>query len=89
MGDNGLDGVGNYYKYCGQEFWRFISGDPALYLGIIVPMGQRAKEKNEEFTEERARIVNVFTDEFSRRFALDGRINWDALVKFNSSATKP
>lgn len=79
----------DYFKYCGQRFWHFISGDPDLYLGIIVPMGLRAKEKNDEFAEERARIVNIFTEEFSHRFAIDGRIDWDALVKFNSSASKP
>jgi hypothetical protein len=29
---------GEYFKYCGQEFWEFISGDSTLYLDIIEPL---------------------------------------------------
>jgi hypothetical protein len=75
---------GDYYKYCGQMFWGFISGDSNLYIDLIKPLGYRAKEKNEEFEVERAKIVNMFTEEFSKKFCIDGVINWEALVKFNS-----
>lgn len=30
---------GEYYKYCGQAFWEFISGDPDLYTKLIKPVG--------------------------------------------------
>lgn len=30
---------GDYYKYCGQKFWEFISGVPELYIDIIEPTG--------------------------------------------------
>ena len=30
---------GDYFKFCGQEFWRFISGDGDLYTDIIEPLG--------------------------------------------------
>src|SRR3712207_7830603 len=30
-----------YYKYAGQEFWRFISGDDNLYQEIIKPIEDR------------------------------------------------
>jgi len=40
--DNNPD-KGNYFKYCGQEFWSFISGDDDLYKEIIEPLGHKAK----------------------------------------------
>jgi hypothetical protein len=78
---------GEYYKYCGQEFWEFISGDSNLYTDIIEPLGHKAKEKNQEYEKEHAKIINRFTDEFSKKFCSDGEINWKALVKFNSAKT--
>jgi len=80
---------GDYFKYCGQKFWEFISGNPDLYLRIIKPLGYSAREKNEEFQKEYAQIVNKFTIEFSEKFVVSGKINWDALVKFNSAESKP
>lgn len=80
---------GDYYKYCGQKFWEFISGNEYLYVEIIEPFGHRAKEKNEVFLEAYSKIINKFTLEFSQKYCIDGRIDWDALVKFNSSIAKP
>lgn len=76
---------GEYYKYCGQSFWEFISGDNNLYTEVIEPLGHKAKEKNEEFEKEHAKIVNIFTEEFCNKFCLDGVIDWKALVRFNSA----
>lgn len=36
---------GDYFKYCGQRFWEFISGNEELYIQIIEPLGTKAKEK--------------------------------------------
>lgn len=76
---------GEYYKFCGQRFWEFISGDKNLYTKIIKPLGYKAKEKNEDFTQEYARVINKFTMEFAKDFCDDGKINWEKLVRFNSS----
>ena len=84
-GRNAKTDKGDYYKYCGQKFWEFISGNPDLYLKIIKPLGYSAREKNDEFQEEYAQITNKFTIEFSEKFVVNGEINWDALVKFNSA----
>ncbi len=79
---------GDYFKYCGQQFWYFISGNPRLYLDLIIPLGHKAREKNEEFQEEYLKIINVFTREFSNTYCkVDGSIDWDAILKFNSSST--
>lgn len=76
---------GDYYKYCGQVFWEFISGDSDLYLEIIEPLGYKAKEKNESFLISYSKMINKFTKEFSINFCKeDGEIDWTKLVKFNS-----
>ncbi len=76
---------GEYLKYCGQRFWEFISGDSELYIQIIEPLGHKAKEKNETFLVAYCKLINKFTLEFINDFCIDGAINWDYLVKFNSS----
>ena len=80
---------GEYFEYSGQRFWEFISGDSELYTEIIEPLGHRAKEKNAEFVEAYAQMVNRFTRGFVNNFCLDtGEIDWAKLVQFNSAATE-
>ena len=80
---------GDYYKYCGQKFWEFISGNPALYIEIIKPLGYSIKENNADFLEEYAKKVNIMTQEFSNLFVTNGMIDWESLVQFNSAENKP
>jgi hypothetical protein len=76
---------GEYFKYCGQRFWTFISDEEALYADIIEPLGHTAKERNLEFIESYGSIKNKFTIEFAQEFCLkDGSIDWMKLVQFNS-----
>lgn len=76
---------GDYLKLCGQSFWAFISGTPDLYTDIIEPLGHRAKEKNEQFLQEYAKVANIFTREFIQDFCgPDGEILWKKLIAFNS-----
>jgi hypothetical protein len=80
---------GNYYKYCGQQFWEFISGDLEFYTKIIEPLGYKAKEKNDDFIEIYSKMINKFTKEFSNEFCdNDGNIDWNKLLKFNSGMKK-
>lgn len=82
--DNNPD-KGDYFKYCGQRFWEFISGNPNLYTEIIEPIGYKAKEKNEDFIQLYSQMINKFTREFSIRFCKEnGEIDWQNLVRFNS-----
>ena len=84
-GRNTKPDKGEYYKYCGQKFWEFISGSKDLYLRIIKPLGHNAKERNEEFLTEYAKTVNMFTTLFAKDFCMvDGSIDWEKLVKFVS-----
>ncbi|MDR1883861.1 MAG: cytosolic protein [Prevotella sp.] len=76
---------GDYFKYCGQEFWTFISGNENLYLEIIEPLGTKAREKNDEFQQLYCQIINKFTKQFSNEFCREnGDIDWEKLVQFNS-----
>jgi hypothetical protein len=76
---------GEYIKLCGQRFWEFISGNENLYTEIIEPLGHQAKERNKEFEEAYSRIINKFTLEFGSKFCVDGNIDWEKLVRFNSA----
>jgi hypothetical protein len=83
--DNKSD-KGDYFKYCGQKFWEFISGDKNLYIEIIEPLGHKAKEKNDDFMKSYSQMINKFTKQFSNEYCdNDGNINWQKLVEFNSS----
>ena len=81
--DNNPD-KGSYFKYCGQAFWELISGDIDLYMRIIEPLGYKAKERNEEFNHEYARIINGLVNGFISKFCINGNINWRMLLEYNS-----
>lgn len=86
--DNNFD-RGDYFKYCGQKFWEFISGDSELYIKIIEPLGHMAKERNDEFIKSYSQMINIFTKEFANEFCTEnGEINWEKLIRFNSSISK-
>ncbi len=81
---------GDYFKYCGQKFWEFISGDVALYTQLIEPLGHKAKERNDDFMQSYAQKINKFTKEFTLDFCDDnGAIDWHNLLKFNSAEIDP
>ena len=85
-GRDNLSDKGEYFKYCGQKFWAFISGDNELYTKIIEPLGHKAKERNDDFIASYSKMINKFTKEFAIEFCKeDGEIDWEKLVRFNSS----
>lgn len=84
--DNNSD-KGDYFKYCGQTFWEFVSGNSNLYTEIIEPLGHKAKEKNDDFLKSYSQMINKFTREFGNNFCdSKGAIDWEKLVRFNSSS---
>ena len=77
---------GDYFKFCGQKFWEFISGDPNLYIELIEPLGHKAQERNDDFIRSYSQMLNKFTKEFTTDFCdSNGAIDWNKLVKINSS----
>ena len=82
--DNNPD-KGDYFKYCGQEFWSFISGNENLYIDIIEPLGHNARIRNEEFQNSYNQMINKFTKAFANIYCKEnGDIDWEKLVRFNS-----
>jgi len=83
--DNNPD-KGSYFKYCGQRFWEFITGDENIYTDIIKPLGYKAKECNENYSKQYSRKINIFVKEFVDNFCdINGSIKWKELVEYNSS----
>lgn len=81
---------GDYFKYCGQRFWDFISGNTELYTEIIEPLGHKAKDRNDDFLNSYSQMINKFTREFTTDFCdSDGAIEWTKLVKLNSATVEP
>lgn len=77
-----------HLRTMGQSFWYFISGNRDLYTDIVEPLGHKAKQHNEKFTKEKAKILNQFTMEFTLDFCDNGSTNWKKFVEFNSENIK-
>lgn len=86
-GRDNVPDKGNYYKYCGQRFWEFISEDPNLYTSIIEPLGHQARIHNDAFLQSYSQMVNKFDAEFINNYVLpNGAIDWEKIVELNSKA---
>jgi len=84
-GKDDLPDKGEYFKYCGQTFWEFISNSENLYTEIVEPIGYKSKERNDSFLISYAQMINKFTRDFTIDFCdAAGNIEWEKLVKFNS-----
>lgn len=71
----------NYMKVVVQNFWYLISQNKQLYVEIIEPIGYRARQHNQDFVTERAKITNQFTKQFIEQYCNEvGTINWEKLV---------
>ena len=74
------------FKYCGQDFWKLISGDGGLYTRITTRLrhafiGSALKE-----THEFAGAVNRLSSEFSNQFCDEsGHIDWQDITAHLSS----
>ena len=80
---------GSYFKYCGQDFWQFISGEDTLYTDIIEPLATNAKEHNENYQKEYGKMINKITKDFIAKYCLeDGSIDWKKIVEINYGRKK-
>ncbi len=73
-----------YMKVVGQNFWYLISENENLYTDIVEPLGYRAKQHNDAYFKQKAKVINSFTQEFMQEFCKNGLIDWKKLVQFNS-----
>lgn len=78
----------SYYKYAGQDFWHFISGDPNLYRDMIEPIDRKAREKDDTLKAAYSAKVNEMTQDFMRNFMTNNQVDWIKLVEFVSKSNK-
>ena len=79
-----------YEEMAGQAFWRELTGDDEFYLKIIRFMGKQPERYVAEFRESYTKASNRLLREFALNFCKkDGSIDWERLVRFNSSETAP
>ena len=76
-----------YTELAGQDFWYWLTGDKEFYTKIIKFMGNKPDTYAEQFKKSYTKAENRLIREFMLKFCNpDGSINWDSLVKFNSSS---
>lgn len=81
----GIVDRGIYYKYCGKEFWKLISGEENMYVDIVEPIGYKAREKNEAYKKKYDAVLNRLVGEFIELFCKeDGSLEWERIVRFVS-----
>lgn len=79
-----------YYKFCGQTFWSFISGNDAFYTELVEPLRENAKRQTEEWDEMYRNTVNRFLRAFLNEWCEEnGEIKWRELIEFNSAGMAP
>ena len=76
-----------YLELAGQDFWEWLTGDPTFYLEIINLMGTRPDQYADIFRQAYNNALNRMVRDFAQDFCfLDGSINWNRLLYFNSGS---
>lgn len=79
------DAQKSYYKYCGQTFWDFVTGEKQFYKRIISPIDKEAKKRDEGFKEAYSAKINEMVKEFSENYLnKEGLIDWTKLLEYVS-----
>ena len=75
-----------YSELAGQEFWEKLTGDSEFYMKLIQYMGQLPEKYVENFDISYQKAANRLVKDFTNQFCKDdGSIDWETLVKYNSS----
>ena len=76
----------DYFNYCGQDFWKLVSGDDELYTRIAKRLRQAFMGSTLKETPEFASAANRLSLEFSNQFCDEsGRIDWQRVTVCLSS----
>ena len=59
-----------------------------MYIRIIQPLGDQAKEKDAQFQALYTKRLNEMTADFLSHFCSQGEIDWEAVVQYNSGAKR-
>ncbi len=74
-----------YFKFAGQRFWEWLSGDADLFRDLILPIDKIAHEQDQAFRRAYAAKINELTADFALNFLRNGQIDWMKLVEFVSA----
>lgn len=76
-----------YQEVAGEDFWTMLTGDKDFYKKIISFMGQLPEQYVDQFKKSYANASNRLVRDFSNMFCkVDGSIDWEKLVEYNSSS---
>lgn len=77
-------------RIAGQAFWELLTGEADFYLRISRAMAAFAADHGAAYGQALERKHRALVKEFMLGFVTDaGDLDWERLVEFNSSATKP
>jgi len=80
----------NYRELAGQALWEELSGDQDCYLRIIRLLADAPVHKADEFEAARLELIDRLVEEFRVNYCYpDGAIDWEKLVRLNSSVESP
>jgi site-specific DNA-methyltransferase (cytosine-N4-specific) len=74
----------SYFKYCGQEFWQFISGDKELYQTIIIPLDKEVKKRDDAFKDLSVKVTNQLTKDLLDNFTDKSYLDWRKILEYVS-----
>ena len=76
-----------YNELAGEEFWTMLTGDKDFYKKIITFMGELPEKYVDNYNVSYDKACNRLIRDFSREFCnVDGSIDWEKLVDFNSGS---
>ncbi|MGL4935861.1 MAG: PmeII family type II restriction endonuclease [Cetobacterium sp.] len=76
-----------FEEVAGQLFWKELTGDENFYIKLIDYIGMVADEHKESFKSEWDKCLNKLFKKFMDVFGNeDGSLNWEEILKFNSSS---
>ena len=71
---------GQFRRYCGRQFWRFISDDNLFMNAVIVPASEPLRKRDYEFNEVFDKRINYLYLSFANMYCdLNGAILWDRI----------
>ena len=77
-----------YTELAGKDFWTALTGDESFYIDLVRYMDKLPENHIEEFRKAYQNASNRLIREFTQTFCqMDGSIDWEKLVRFNSGDT--
>lgn len=75
----------SYYKYCGQEFWEFLTDDADFYQKIVMPIDKEAKKRDESFKKVYNGKLNELTKGILDNYlGTDHLVDWHKIIDYVS-----